>query len=89
MKKTSKKVVFQVAAVPGSEVFVAGSFNNWNPRQYPLRDNPANGRYTTEVVLPRGRHEYKFIVNNEWTVDPECPEWAPNGHGTLNSVIAV
>jgi len=24
-----------------------------------------------------------------WCIDPECPDWVPNAHGTLNSVITV
>ena len=87
--KTGKKVIFQVTAEPGSEVFVAGSFNNWDPTQYRMNDNPGSGHCKTTLVLPPGRHEYKFVVNGEWRVDPDCAEWAMNDHGTLNSVIAV
>ena len=84
-----KKVSFQVMAAPGSEVFVAGSFNEWDAKEYQLRDNPANGVYKTTIVLPPGRHEYKFVVNGVWHADPNCSEWAPNGHGSVNSVISV
>jgi 1,4-alpha-glucan branching enzyme len=90
MKKTvGRKVSFQVTAEPGSEVFVAGTFNNWDPRQHRMKDNPGSGHCKTTLVLPPGRHEYKFVVNGEWRVDPDCPEWAPNDQGSLNSVITV
>lgn len=93
MKKTGsskgKRVKFQVEAEPGSDVFVAGSFNNWNPKKHRMKDNPGSGHCKTALVLPPGRHEYKFIVNGEWRVDPNCPEWAPNDQGSLNSVITV
>ena len=36
-----------------------------------------------------GQHEYKFLVNNEWRLDPKCPDWIPNDIGTLNSVVRV
>ena len=84
-----KRVAFQLAAESGSEVFVAGTFNNWNPRRHPMRDNADGGIYRTTVDLPPGRHEYKFVVNGEWRVDPACLEWVPNGYGTLNSVVTV
>ena len=84
-----KRVSFQVTAEPGSEVFVAGSFNDWNPTQYRMSDNPGSGHCKTTLVLPPGRHEYKFVVNGEWRVDPNCPEWVPNDQGSLNSVITV
>jgi 1,4-alpha-glucan branching enzyme len=88
-RKKGKAVRFQVTAESGSEVFVAGTFNNWKPRQYSMCDSHGTGTYRITVVLPPGRHEYKFVINGEWSVDRECPEWVPNEHGTLNSVIQV
>jgi 1,4-alpha-glucan branching enzyme len=84
-----RKVSFEVTAAPGSEVFVAGSFNNWDPTQHRMRDNPNSGLYKTALPLSPGRHEYKFIVNGEWRADPNCPDWAPNDQGSLNSVISL
>jgi 1,4-alpha-glucan branching enzyme len=70
-------------------VFVAGTFNNWNPRQHQLHDNPNSGVFKTTLMLPPGRHEYKFVVDGEWHVDPNCPNWALNSHGTLNSIVSA
>jgi len=93
MKKSTgsrgKRVSFQVTAEPGSDVFVAGTFNNWNPTQYRMRDNPGSGHCKTSLVLPRGQHEYKFIVNGEWRADPDCAESMPDNHGSINSVLQV
>jgi 1,4-alpha-glucan branching enzyme len=91
MKKSAggKKVNFQVTAEPGSDVFVAGSFNNWNPTQYRMRDNPGSGHCKAALSLPPGRHEYKFVVNGEWRLDLNCAEWEPNDQGSLNSVVHV
>ncbi len=47
------------------------------------------GVYEAVVPLDPGSYEYKFVVNGEWCVDPECPRWAPDGHGSLNSVLIV
>ena len=41
------------------------------------------------MLLPVGRHEYKFIVDGEWHSDPACPDWVWNEHGTRNSIIEV
>ena len=87
--KKMKKVSFVLATEPGCDVFVAGSFNNWDPAQHRLRDNPDNGVYKIALPLPPGRHEYKFVVNGEWRLDPSCPDWLPNDMGTLNSVVSV
>ena len=87
--KQAKKVTFKIATDPGSKVFVAGSFNNWDVDQLQLRDNPDSGEYKITLPLPPGRHEYKFVVNGEWRLDPNCPDWQPNSMGTLNSVVSV
>ena len=84
---TRKRVKFHIAAEPGSEVFVAGTFNGWNPKKNKLKTK--NGVYEGTVLAEQGTHEYKFIVNGTWCADPECSEWAPNGMGSLNSVIKV
>lgn len=90
MKKSAgKKVQFELAVEPGSQVFVAGTFNNWNPTANPLKDNPGSGHCKAVIALPPGRHEYKFVVNGEWRVDPNCSESVPSDCGALNSVLTV
>ena len=71
----------------GSEVYVAGTFNEWNAKKNKLAYK--SGSYATTLMLPKGRHEYKFVIDGVWCVDPECPEWTPNGLGSLNSVLNV
>jgi 1,4-alpha-glucan branching enzyme len=87
--KKAKKVRFQLTTEPGNEVCVAGSFNNWDMKANPLKNNPQSGVYSTTLTLPAGRHEYKFVVNGKWCLDPNCPEAASNPYGSLNSVINV
>lgn len=88
-KLASKKVTFQLTTAPGSKVCVAGTFNSWDPGKNPLKENPRSGHYKTVIAIPLGRHEYKFVVDGEWLVDPNCPESVPNGRGSFNSVICV
>ena len=83
-----KQVEFQMAADPGSEVYVTGSFNDWKENAKILKEGP-DGIYSARCYLPEGRHEYKFIVNGVWYVDPSCQEWTPNGLGSLNSVVNI
>jgi 1,4-alpha-glucan branching enzyme len=84
-----RRVTFRFEAGPESDVRLAGSFNNWNTSTHRLSRKNGNGKYATSLLLPAGRHEYKFIVNGEWRCDPACADLAPNEHGTLNSVIEV
>ncbi len=82
-----KRVQFSFKAEPESEVYLAGTFNDWDAKKIKLCF--VNGVHSTSLLLPVGRHEYKFIVNDVWSTDPECPEWTPNGLGSLNSVRVV
>ena len=82
-----KRVRFQIEADKGAEVFVAGSFNDWNPKKHKLTYK--NKVYSCTTLLSKGRHEYKFVIDGVWCVDPACSEWTPNGLGSLNSVVVV
>ncbi len=82
-----KRIRFQLDAEEGSEVFVAGSFNGWKADKHRLSHK--DGVYGCSILLPKGRHEYKFVVDGVWCVDPCCAEWTPNDMGSLNSVIVV
>lgn len=84
-----RRVRLELRAEPGADVFVAGTFNNWNPKKNRLERHENDGAYHVALLLPKGRHEYKFVVNDVWCVDPDCEEWAPNEMGSLNSVLNV
>ena len=86
---TGKRVRFELSAEPGSQVFFAGTFNNWNPTANPLEDNPGSGHCKATLRIPAGKREYKFVVNGVWPVDQKCADGTPNGYGSLNSVLHV
>ncbi|HBC86417.1 MAG TPA: hypothetical protein DCZ94_05635 [Lentisphaeria bacterium] len=86
---TQRRVRFKLLAKPGSQVFVAGTFNNWNPTANPMKDNPESGHYKAVLRVPPGAHEYKFIVNGVWSVDPKCAARIPNAYGSQNNVLHV
>ena len=87
VQKGKKPVKFSIKAEPTCEVYVAGTFNDWNPRTHKLT---CEGEvHCISILLDSGRHEYKFVISDTWHIDPECSEWVPNGHGSLNSVIVV
>lgn len=88
-KSAKKRVTFTLAADAGSEVFLAGDFNNWDPAAKRMADKDGTGVYSTVVTLAPGEYEYKFVINGIWCVDPNCREWRQNSLGTLNSVLHV
>ena len=73
-------------ARPAKKVMLAASFNQWKPVACRKQKD---GAYTLTVNLRPGTYEYKFIVDEEWTVDPDNPTWAMNPYGTFNSVAQV
>ena len=84
-----RKITFTFKDEPGKKVFVAGTFNDWDPNASPLSDCDQTGLYTATLRIPRGSHEYKFVADGIWQVDPANPDCVINGHGSLNSLIVV
>lgn len=84
----AKRVKFQIEAPPGSDVFLVGSFNDWNPAKTRMRAGK-DGCYAATVALPAGTYEYKFFVNGQWRMDPANRDWLPNPYGSLNNVLQV
>ena len=87
--KGRKRVRFEVKAKPGSDVFLSGSFNDWDKEAKRMIDKEGAGNYSATLFLPPGTHEYKFVINGVWQSDPRCPSWVANEHGTLNSVVMI
>ncbi|MBI5691088.1 MAG: glycogen-binding domain-containing protein [Verrucomicrobia bacterium] len=70
------------------EVFVAGTFNDWDPRETPLaRDS--FGDWAIELSLPPGEHRYRLIVDGEWRDDPSSQRVEANPFGGYDAVIFV
>ena len=88
--KGRQRIEFAINAGPGhQEVYLAGSFNDWEPTRKPLKDSNGDGIYRGYVMLLPGEYEYKFVVDGEWFIDEDNPCLAPNDLGTLNSVLKV
>ncbi|MCA9250609.1 MAG: alpha/beta hydrolase-fold protein [Phycisphaerae bacterium] len=73
------------APADAKQVFVAGTFNQWNPTAMPMHGPDANGRFNLDVPLPHGRYEYKFVVDgSEWFTDAGNPlRFGPNENSVL------
>jgi 1,4-alpha-glucan branching enzyme len=86
-KALTRKIIFTFHSPTADEVFVAGTFNNWEPRRDPLRKN-AKGWSTVKYLEP-GTYEYRFIVDGVWMDDPICQKHYPNQYGSENCVLEV
>lgn len=60
---------FDLPAVAGLNVTVAGSFNNWDPFMHPLQETRP-GVYRLSVPVTPGRHHYYFVVDGRRIPDP-------------------
>jgi len=56
----------------GKEVFITGSFCEWDKR-LKMRKNK-NNIFDIELLLPKGKYEFKFIVDNIWRCSSNYPQ---------------
>jgi hypothetical protein len=70
------------------KVYLAGSFNDWQPNDIRLFRIPA-GWWELPVYLAEGTHTYRFIVDGNWIADPTNPSRLPNEFDDFNSVIQI
>jgi len=68
------------------EVRLAGNFNLWNYTELQML-RTASG-WELHYALAPGLYEYKFVVDNEWIVDPNNPYRIERNEG-FNSLICI
>lgn len=87
-KKSRRRVTFAYFAPRANEVFVAGSFNNWDVDSHPMQKN-AEGFWQKTTYLQPGRYEYLFVEDGRWRCDPRNLDRCRNCYGSENNVIDV
>ena len=92
----TKRVEISCHAPEAKAVFVAGTFNDWKPDATPLHNHLPNSKWAVTLPLPRGHHEYKFVVDGQWCCEPGTPDESRddpkcinNDYGTMNRVLEV
>lgn len=81
-------VVFGYVDANAKLVQIAGDFNNWvNEAMEPSLEE--KGIWKKQMNLAPGKYRYKFIVDGEWTVDPQNNISEPNPYGGIDSVIEI
>jgi len=89
--KSSKKyrnIAFELYAPEANTVFLAGSFNSWDPAKHSLKKGE-KGIWKISVDLSPGKYEYRYKIDDTWQNDPSAAEFSPNAFGSWNCVIAV
>jgi len=69
----------------GKQVFVTGSFNRWQGK-IPMKQNEA-GEFTVVLNILPGLHQYKFIVDEAWELNPDNP--TVEDSSVTNNIIEV
>jgi hypothetical protein len=69
----------------GRNVYITGTFNNWE-KQIPM--HRSGNDFTYVHNLKRGKHAFKFVVDDEWRFAPDQPTIA-DVEGRINNFIDV
>lgn len=69
----------------GNMVYVAGSFSNWT-QFFVMTRNPDTGIFELILDLPKGKHQYKFIVDTKWLFSKNQPT-CQDEKGNINNII--
>jgi len=91
MSPDARRYVVQFTYVnPGaSQVYVAGSFNNWQKDKVPLSRVSKQGVWVGTLILPPGVYEYMFVVDGEWVADQLARRYMEDGFGRKNALLYV
>jgi hypothetical protein len=84
----ARQVSFEHFSPDAGEIFLVGSFNNWDPKAAPLKKG-RGGKWSTELLLMPGHYEYRFVVDGRWQDDPLAARFVANPFGELNCIIEV
>ncbi len=85
---TATEVSFRFEGPGARQVFLAGSFNGWDPGANAMKDE-GGGVFTITLDLSAGEYLYKYVVDGSWTVDPNAPGRVDDGFGGENGVFTV
>ena len=70
--------------VEAEAVYLAGTFNEWQPTGRKMDGPDARGRFTAKLTLAPGDHEYKFVIDGKhWRADPGNPRQVGFYHNSL------
>jgi AMP-activated protein kinase-like protein len=82
------RYVFTVKADQVREICLAGDFNQWKVCDAPLM-RVGEGVWSITIDLPRGRHEYMFVIDGKWVTDPNATGYSRDGFGNRNALLVV
>jgi len=82
------ETILSVKAPEAREVYLAGEFNNWKLDEH-SRMEQNNGCWSKRLNLDKGKYRYRFVIDGNWTEDPNNPARQMNAYGTMDSLIEI
>lgn len=77
---------FTLKGYPNARVVtLAGTFNSWDSRH--VLCGRVEDSWICRIDLAPGKYLYKFVVDEDWILDPDNPLREDDGSGNVNSVI--
>ncbi len=89
VKQVDDHVFFAARFEGAAKVLIAGDFNNWSAMSTPMVTSETPGLWITKLPLFPGRYRYRFIVDGNWTTDPNNTYVEANQFGELNNIVEV
>src|SRR4051812_19490512 len=80
--------IFSFRSANASNIQLVGDFTQWQERPINLQKD-TDGIWKATVILPPGIHQYRFVVDGQWSDDPACTQRAPNPFGGENMMRQV
>ena len=87
-QKKTDNTTFEYFAPEAKEVQLAGSFNNWDSSETPLKKDKT-GKWKVALSLAPGRYEYRYLVDGQWQNEQRPCTYVRNSFGSTNCVIEV
>ena len=79
---------FHIRADDAKRVCLVGDFNQWRVCDAALV-RVEEDLWTISMELPRGRHEYMFVVDGSWVTDPGAVAYVNDGFGNRNALLVL
>ncbi len=83
------RVTFSMPAIEGCEcLYLVGDFNDWSEATHPMQRGE-DGSWSLMLELAPGReYQYRYrTADGVWLNDPAADAYAPNPHGSNNSIV--
>ncbi len=82
------EITLSVNAPDAKEVYLAGEFNNWKLDEN-SRMEQNNGSWSKSINLNSGKYRYRFVIDGNWTEDPNNPLKQVNPYGAMDSLLEI